>query len=56
MAESPASNNKPEGRPAFPVHYQAVELFQGTREVLIEHKGETYRLRITKSGKLILHK
>lgn len=34
----------------------AQDLFRGEREVQIEHRGETYRLRITKSGKLILHK
>ncbi|OYW39955.1 MAG: hemin uptake protein HemP [Hydrogenophilales bacterium 12-61-10] len=31
-------------------------LFQGTQEVLINHNGEHYRLRITKNGKLILTK
>lgn len=32
------------------------ELFQGAREVLIEHHGETYRLLETRNGKLILQK
>lgn len=31
-------------------------LFRGRQEVLIRHNGEHYRLRITKSGKLILTK
>ncbi|MBX3441069.1 MAG: hemin uptake protein HemP [Planctomyces sp.] len=31
-------------------------LFAGHREVQIEHDGVTYRLRITRSGKLILTK
>lgn len=31
-------------------------LFRGRHEVLIRHNGEHYRLRITKSGKLILTK
>ncbi|HUX29834.1 MAG TPA: hemin uptake protein HemP [Thiobacillus sp.] len=31
-------------------------LFQGNQEILISHKGEHYRLRITKNGKLILTK
>lgn len=35
---------------------QANQLFQGTQEVLIDHNGETYRLRITKNDKLILTK
>lgn len=36
--------------------FPAAHLFQGRQEVLIAHKGETYRLRITKNGKLILTK
>lgn len=36
--------------------FPADHLFQGRQEVLIAHKGETYRLRITKNGKLILTK
>lgn len=32
------------------------ELFQAGSEVLIQHGAETYRLRITKAGKLILNK
>ncbi len=31
-------------------------LFKGTRELIIEHAGEEYRLRITGKGKLILTK
>lgn len=31
-------------------------LFQGLREIWIEHEGERYRLRITRRGKLILQK
>ncbi len=30
------------------------ELFLGVREVIIEHGGRQYQLRITQSGKLIL--
>ena len=32
------------------------ELLQGQVEVLIEHGAEVYRLRLTRSGKLILQK
>ncbi len=32
------------------------ELFAGRQEVEIQHEGESYRLRITRNGKLILHK
>ena len=31
-------------------------LFAGTREVIILHRGERYRLRVTQSDKLILTK
>lgn len=31
-------------------------LFQGHQEIVIDHKGESYRLRITKNDKLILTK
>jgi len=34
----------------------AHQLFQGRQEILIDHHGETYRLRITRNGKLILTK
>ncbi|WP_231746545.1 hemin uptake protein HemP [Maioricimonas rarisocia] len=32
------------------------ELLRGDREVLIRHSDQIYRLRLTKSGKLILQK
>ncbi|MEW6613253.1 MAG: hemin uptake protein HemP [Pseudomonadota bacterium] len=32
------------------------ELFHAARELVIEHQGELYRLRITRNGKLILTK
>lgn len=32
------------------------QLFQGHQEIVIDHKGESYRLRITKNDKLILTK
>jgi hemin uptake protein HemP len=32
------------------------DLLQGQVEVLISHGGEIYRLRLTRSGKLILQK
>ncbi len=32
------------------------QLFQGQREICIEHAGQAYRLRITRQGKLILTK
>jgi hemin uptake protein HemP len=35
---------------------QAAEVFAGEREVLIEHAGVCYRLRITRRNRLILQK
>ena len=32
------------------------ELFQQSREVLIDHEGQIYRLRLTQQNKLILNK
>jgi hemin uptake protein HemP len=32
------------------------DLMQGATELLITHRDDVYRLRITRSGKLILHK
>lgn len=37
-----------------PVRLSTAELFRQHREVLIEHAGRTYRLRLTSTGKLIL--
>jgi len=36
--------------------YLVSELMQGGREVILEHRGQDYRLRITEAGKLILSK
>ncbi len=35
---------------------QSTDLLQGHTEVLIVHGADTYRLRLTRNGKLILHK
>jgi hemin uptake protein HemP len=43
--------------PMVPVlRIRSEELFGARREVQIEHRGETYRLRVTRQGKLILTK
>jgi hemin uptake protein HemP len=34
----------------------SAELFLGAREVLIQHEEKTYRLQVTRNGKLILVK
>ncbi|MEQ1602772.1 MAG: hemin uptake protein HemP [Methylophilaceae bacterium] len=43
---------KPFERP----RYYSPELFGSANELVIEHAGEEYRLRITSKGKLILTK
>jgi hemin uptake protein HemP len=42
--------------PALRQRVQSAELFGTNREVVIEHAGEEYRLRLTRQGKLILTK
>jgi hemin uptake protein HemP len=39
-----------------PARRQASELLAGRREVILEHGGQEYRLRLTSNGKLILTK
>ena len=39
-----------------PLIVRSEELFQGRREVWIEHGDDMYRLRLTKAGKLFLTK
>lgn len=51
--ETPA--DEPVSHDPAPV-VQARELFGSCREIVIEHDGERYKLRITRRGKLILQK
>lgn len=50
--ESPA----PAATCAAPARFDGEHLFAGRREVIIVHRGEEYRLRITRQEKLILTK
>jgi hemin uptake protein HemP len=43
-------------RNARPKTVSSEDLFQGAKVLLIAHGGEVYRLRLTRNGKLILHK
>lgn len=36
--------------------WQSQEILRGATEALILHEGQTYRLRLTRHGKLILYK
>lgn len=61
---SPSDEQKPEISPPQtekgPIQaeggFLSTELFQGRTEILIWHNGEPYRLRQTRTGKLILNK
>uniref|UniRef100_A0A7C2K015 Hemin uptake protein HemP n=1 Tax=Schlesneria paludicola TaxID=360056 RepID=A0A7C2K015_9PLAN len=55
-AENPAESSSAAPEHPAPRSFDSAELLQGHREVLIQHEGETYRLRLTKTGKLILNK
>jgi len=37
-------------------NYMSYMLFEGKQEIVIEHDGQDYRLRITRQNKLILTK
>lgn len=46
-------------RPTAPIAIRRLTteaLLAGAREVILEHRGEHYRLRVTANGKLILTK
>ena len=49
-------DERPEVGERPPPVLDARQLFGGQREVLIDHDGVRYRLRITRRGKLILQK
>lgn len=36
--------------------YESPELFENQNEILIRHKGDIYRIRITRNDKLIMNK
>ncbi|WP_439595649.1 hemin uptake protein HemP [Falsiroseomonas sp.] len=42
--------------PLPPATVPSTELLRGARELLIQHHGDTYRLRLTSNDKLILTK
>jgi len=56
MEPPPEPNRNPPPRPALPRALRSAELLQGARELLIDHHGICYRLRLTRQGKLILTK
>lgn len=42
--------------PNLPLVYESDRLFKGQKEIIIQHEDASYRLRITRQGKLILNK
>lgn len=53
---APSLATQPDTRTRLPDPIPADRLFEGRQEIQIAHGDETYRLRITKNGKLILTK
>lgn len=58
-ALAPAATRLPAGPGQQPPSQNGIPadlLFKGSQEILINHHGEIYRLRVTRNGKLILTK
>lgn len=51
-APAPAAPDGPPGPPRLPLD----AILSGRREVIIQHRGEEYRLRLTSKDKLLLTK
>ena len=54
--QKPALPTDGSAKPVPPVTVEAASLFKGTDEVRLLHRGQEYRLRVTRQGKLILTK
>lgn len=50
-----SANDRSAGRPT-PARISIETILRGKQEVIIEHRDEEYRLRITSNGKLLLTK
>jgi hemin uptake protein HemP len=55
-APTPEAPQEGSVRPPIRRAVASDDLFQGLRELVILHRNEEYRLRITRAGKLILTK
>ena len=55
MTEERSENDQPDP-PAAGKVIRTQELFGAEKEIVIDHDGERYKLRITRRGKLILQK
>lgn len=56
MTQPPPTDSPATETPAEPPRFDSHELFQGSRVVVINHAGETYRLLLTRNNRLILQK
>lgn len=52
LPDAAGKPDAPAGQPSFTTE----ELFGSATEIGIAHQGSTYRLRITRQGKLVLNK
>ena len=55
-SQAAEASNAPKRDASIQRRLSSDELLDGRRELVIEHSGEEYRLRITSKGKLILTK
>lgn len=55
-ADQPAGERDSRAAKAAAGEVLSSQLLQGRTEVLIRHGEEVYRLKLTRNGKLILHK
>jgi hemin uptake protein HemP len=56
QGQSPFPPTEGPAKPVPPVTVETAALFKGADEVRLLHRGQEYRLRVTKQGKLILTK
>jgi hemin uptake protein HemP len=57
MQHTSSTGSSSDSAPASgPRVVSSADLLDGSREIIIRHVGEDYRLRLTRAGKLILNK
>jgi len=54
LADRAPAPDQPAPAPGSPRRVRSEDLLRGNVELLIEHQGREYRLRVTQNGKLIL--
>ena len=56
VAQKPTEQNTRNNPGDTPRRVPVAELLAGSREIILDHDGQHYRLRLTSNGKLILTK